>query len=308
MDIQVVINQMVQLFMVIGLGYFLMKINIMEETFNRKLNSLILNVTTPALILSSVMTGETAQNMRDVLFVFLVAVVIYVLLPVIGIVVTKLLRVPRPQSGLYIFMTVFSNIGFMGFPVMKAIFGTGAIFYTAIFNMMFNIFVYTLGIYLINQGSGAKASFDLKSLKTPGVISCLIALLIYFLHIPMPTIIAETCDMVGSVTTPIAMLLIGATLANINVKEIFTEVRLYPYTIIKQIIIPVIAYPILSRCIQDPYILGITLIMLAMPVANSAVLFSSEYGGDVELAAKSVFITTLMSVVTIPAIVSIFLI
>lgn len=308
MDIQVVINQMVQLFLVIGLGYFLMKVNILDDAFNKKLNSLLLNVTTPALILSSVMTGENTQSMSEVLFVFLVAIAVYVILPILGIVIIKLLRVPHSQTGLYIFMTVFSNIGFMGFPVMKAIFGTEAIFYTAIFNMMFNIFVYTLGIALINAGSGAKVSFDFNCLKTPGIISCVIALVIYFLHISLPSIIGETCDLVGSVTTPIAMLLIGGTLAKIDVKEIFTEFRLYPYTIIKQVIIPVMAYPILKMVIHDSYILGITLIMLAMPVANSAVLFSQEYNGDVELAAKSVFITTLISVVTIPVIVTVFLV
>lgn len=308
MDIQVVINQMIQLFMVIGLGYLLMKTHVLDEVFNKKLNTLLLTVTTPALILSSVMGNDTMQDANTVLFVFVVAIIVYVLLPLLGIIITKLLRVPHQQAGLYIFMTVFSNIGFMGFPVMKAIFGNGAVFYTAIFNMIFNIFVYTVGIYLINLGSGAKTSFQLKNLRSPGIIACLIALFIYFLHIQTPSIIAETCDMVGSITTPIAMLLIGATLANIDVKSIFSEFRLYPYTIIKQILIPVIAFPILKLFIQDSYILGITLIMLAMPVANSAVLFSQEYGGDVELAAKSVFITTLISVVTIPAIVSFLLI
>lgn len=308
MDIQVVINQMIQLFMVIGLGYLLMKTHVLDEVFNKKLNTLLLTVTTPALILSSVMGNDNMQDANTVLFVFVVAIIVYVLLPLLGIIITKLLRVPHQQSGLYIFMTVFSNIGFMGFPVMKAIFGNGAVFYTAIFNMIFNIFVYTVGIYLINLGSGAKTSFQLKNLRSPGIIACLIALFIYFLHIQMPSIIAETCDMVGSITTPIAMLLIGATLANIDVKSIFSEFRLYPYTIIKQILIPVIAFPILKLFIQDSYILGITLIMLAMPVANSAVLFSQEYGGDIELAAKSVFITTLISVVTIPAIVSFLLI
>lgn len=308
MDIQVVINQMIQLFMVIGLGYLLMKTHVLDEVFNKKLNTLLLTVTTPALILSSVMGNDNLQDADTVLFVFVVAIIVYVLLPLLGIIITKLLRVPHQQSGLYIFMTVFSNIGFMGFPVMKAIFGNGAVFYTAIFNMIFNIFVYTIGIYLINLGSGAKTSFQLKNLRSPGIIACLIALLIYFLHIQTPSIITETCDMVGSITTPIAMLLIGATLANIDVKSIFSEFRLYPYTIIKQILIPVIAFPILKLFIQDSYILGITLIMLAMPVANSAVLFSQEYGGDVELAAKSVFITTLISVVTIPAIVSFLLI
>lgn len=308
MEISVVVNQMLQLFMVMGLGYFLMKINILDVAFNRKLNSLLLNVTTPALILASVLTQDNTQSLSDILVVFLIAVITYMVLPLLGILIVKLLRIKHQQSGLYVFMTVFSNIGFMGFPVMKAIFGTGAIFYTAIFNMMFNIFVYTLGIYLLDKGTDGPTKFSLKSLKTPGIIACLIAIILYFVKIPFPSIVGDTCDMVGSITTPIAMLLIGATLAQIDVKSIFTEIKLYPYTIIKQVIIPIIAYPILHLIIKDSYILGITLIMISMPVGNSAVLFSQEYGGDVELAAKSVFITTLISVITIPAIVSIFLI
>ncbi|MNP50372.1 Membrane transport protein [compost metagenome] len=113
--------------------------------------------------------------------------------------------------------------------------------------------------------------------------------------------------MVGSITTPIAMMLIGSTLANIDIKEVFTEFRIYPYTIIKQILIPLAAYPILSYFITNPLILGVALINLAMPVANSAVLFATQYDGDLKLAAKSVFITTLLSVFTIPVIVALFL-
>ncbi|MDQ9891089.1 hypothetical protein RFZ55_01815, partial [Acinetobacter baumannii] len=77
----------------------------------------------------------------------------------------------------------------------------------------------------------------------------------------------------GDITTPIAMLIIGSTLANIPLKEVFSELRIYPYTFIKQVIIPVLAYPVLRLFIQDPLILGVTLIMISMPVANSAVLF-----------------------------------
>ena len=114
--------------------------------------------------------------------------------------------------------------------------------------------------------------------------------------------------MVGDITTPMAMLLIGSTLANIPLKEVFSELRIYPYTIIKQVIVPIIAYPILNMFISDSLILGITLIMISMPVANSAVLFATEYDGDISLAAKTVFMTTLLSVVTIPLIVALFLV
>lgn len=308
MDIKVILMQMIQLFLVISLGYFLFKIKILDLDLNKRLTTLILSVTTPAMILSSVLSTTVTQSLNSILFVFLIGLAIYIIMPVLGWIIVKVMKVPLREQGLYIFMTVFSNIGFMGFPVMKAIFGSEAIFFTAIFNMIFNLFVFTVGIVIMNYGTGQKVKLDPKNLLSPGVIASIVALVIYFTGIKLPDILCSTITMVGDITTPLAMMLIGSTLANIPLKEVFCELRIYPYTIIKQVIVPVIAYPILSLIIADPLILGITLIMISMPVANSAVLFATQYDGDVTLAAKTVFMTTLLSIVTIPLIVAIFLV
>lgn len=308
MDIKVILMQMIQLFMVMALGYLLYKIKILDDDFNKKLTSLLLSVTTPALIISSVLSTTEYQSLNQILFVFLVGIITYIVLPIIGFVIVKVMRIPRNQQGLYIFMTVFSNIGFMGFPVMKAIFGNSAVFYTAIFNMIFNLFVFTVGIPMMNYGTGKKSQMKLKNLLSPGVIASVVALIIYFTHIQLPDVIASTITMVGDITTPVAMLIIGSTLAAIPLNEIFMEFRIYPYTLIKQIIVPIIIYPILKLFIHDPLVLGVTLIMISMPVGNSAVLFATEYDGDISLAAKAVFMTTLLSIMTIPLIVALFLI
>lgn len=307
MDIHVILMQMIQLFLVISIGYILFKIKILDVDFNKKLTTLLLSVTTPALIVSSVLTTTDYLPIKDILFVFLVGIIIYIALPIIGFIIVKIMRVPMPQQGLYIFMTVFSNIGFMGFPVMKAIFGNDAIFYTAIFNMIFNLLVFTVGTGIMGYGTDRKTKINLKDLLSPGVVASLIALLIYFVQLKFPDVIVSTVTMIGDITTPMAMLIIGSTLANIPIKEVFGELRLYPYTLIKQVILPILAYPILSLFIKDSLILGVTLIMISMPVANTAVLFATEYDGDVSLAAKSVFMTTLLSIITIPLIVALFL-
>lgn len=299
--------QMIQLFLVISIGYILFKIKILDVDFNKKLTTLLLSVTTPALIVSSVLTTTDYLPIKDILFVFLVGIIIYIALPIIGFIIVKIMRVPMPQQGLYIFMTVFSNIGFMGFPVMKAIFGNDAIFYTAIFNMIFNLLVFTVGTGIMGYGTDRKTKINPKDLLSPGVVASLIALLIYFVQLKFPDVIVSTVTMIGDITTPMAMLIIGSTLANIPIKEVFGELRLYPYTLIKQVILPILAYPILSLFIKDSLILGVTLIMISMPVANTAVLFATEYDGDVSLAAKSVFMTTLLSIITIPLIVALFL-
>ncbi len=308
MDVFVILMQMIQLFLVMALGYILFKVNILDEIMNKRLTTLVLSVTTPAMIIGSVLNTKVTQELNDILFVFLIGLLTYVILPIIGFIIVKVMRVPKSQQGLYIFMTVFSNIGFMGFPVMKAIFGNDAVFYTAIFNMIFNLFVFTIGKKIMSFGTSQKIEINIKSILSPGVIASLIALVVYFTRLQFPTVIVSTINMIGDITTPIAMMIIGSTLATIPLKEVFTEFRIYPYTLIKQIIVPIVIYPLLKLFINDSLILGVTLIMISMPVGNSAVLFANEYGGDVSLAAKNIFMTTLFSVLTIPFIVALFLI
>lgn len=308
MDIMVVINQMVQLFIVIALGYILNKIGIFDSILNKKLTTLLLNVTTPALVLDSVLSNDNTSSLSEVGMVFLVSFAIFAILPIISFLLVKIMRIPKKQQGLYMFMTVFSNVGFMGFPVMKAIFGNEAVFYTAIFNMGFNLLVFTLGIVMMSYGSQEKIQLDIKKVLSPGVVASIFALIIYFTHMTFPSVIANTCSMVGNITTPIAMLLIGSTLASMPIKEVFNDLRVYPYAIIKQIILPMLLFPVMDLLIADKFLLGISFIMVSMPVANSAVLFATEYGGDVKLAAKTIFMTTLLSVATIPMMVYMYLI
>lgn len=308
MDVFVILMQMIQLFLVMALGYFLYKVKILDEDMNKRLTTLILSVTTPAMIIGSVLNTTVTQSLNDVLFVFAVGLLTYIILPIIGFIIIKVMRIPKNQQGLYIFMTVFSNIGFMGFPVMKAIFGDSAVFYTAIFNMIFNLFVFTIGHSMMSYGTSQKTHMNLKNLISPGVVASLVALFIYFTKLQLPDVICSTISMVGDITTPIAMLIIGSTFATIPVREVFTEMRIYPFTLIKQVIVPIILYPLLQLLISDPLILGVTLIMIAMPVGNSAVLFATEYGGDVSVAAKNIFMTTLLSIITIPLIVALFLV
>lgn len=308
MDIFVILMQMIQLFLVMALGYFLYKVKILDQEMNKRLTTLILSVTTPAMIIASVLNTTVTQSLSDIIFVFVVGLATYIILPMIGFIIVKIMKIPKQQQGLYIFMTVFSNIGFMGFPVMKAIFGNSAVFYTAIFNMLFNLFVFTIGQTIMNYGTNRKAEMNLKNIISPGVIASLVALLIYFTQLQLPDVISSTINMVGDMTTPIAMLIIGSTLATIPIKEVFTEFRIYPFTLIKQVIVPIVLYPVMKFFISDPLILGVTLIMVAMPVGNSAVLFATEYGGDESVAAKNIFMTTLLSIFTIPFIVALFLV
>lgn len=300
MDIGILANQLIQLFIIICLGYLLYKVKIFDVTVNQKLTKLLLNVSMPALILSSVFEQTERPPANEVMTVFAAALAMYIVLPVISILFVKIIRIPKKQQGLYMFMHTFSNVGFMGFPIISALYGATAVFYTAIINIIFNLSVFTYGVIMVNYGGGGQAKLNIKKLLSPGIIGSILALVIYALDISFPSPVESVVGTLGSLTTPLAMLLIGSTLATMDVKSVFNDARVYVFSVLKQTVIPIALFYVARALINDEFILGIVFIMLLMPVANTGLLFATEYGQDEKLAAKTVFITTSMSLVTIP--------
>lgn len=301
MDITILATKMIELFLMMFLGYIIFKLKVIDDHFVKKFSRLILDVTMPAMILSSVLNLTERQALGDVLTAFAVSsILFFILLPVIGLMLAKLFRVKKNQVGLYTYMNTYSNVGFMGFPVIAAIAGAVGTFYTAIFNLIFNLSIFSLGVWLMNKDQNNKSKFDPKLLCTPGIIVAALSIVVYFLNIKPPAMICDTVEAVGSITSPSAMLIIGCTLAKMDVKSIFGDWRLYPWAIIKQLIIPLLLWIPFTLVIKNELLLIITYILSAMPVANSAVLFANTYGGDHELAARAIFISTLISLITVP--------
>lgn len=304
MSITVVLLQMIKLFLIMCIGYVLYKIKMIDDHTKAQLTKVLLYVTMPALIINSFVEnmGSDKKDMLGELFV--IAVILYAVLPVIAILLNVLLRIKKSLRGIYMFMTVFSNVGFMGFPVADALYGTEGVFYAAVFNCIFNISVFTLGVLMINYGridEGDKASaLSVKKLLNPGVLCSIAAVVIFLLEIPVPGVIMDVLSSVGGLTSPLAMILVGASLAMMNIKEMLGGVKVYVYTVIRQIVLPLLSWPVIDRFIENDVVAAVTLIMVAMPVGNTAVLFATEYGCEEKEAAKAIFLTTLAAIVSIP--------
>lgn len=303
MEISVILSQMIQLFLILALGYFLFKIDLFNKDMNRRITRLLLDVTLPATILNSVLSQTQRPSGNSVWMAFLIAGVMYLALPVISYLLVKLLRLPKDDQGMYMFMSTYGNVGFMGFPVIQAVFGAESVFYTAIFNVIFNISCFSLGIVMIHYGdrrNTEKVTFSWHALVSPSTISSLAAVLIYVLDIHFPEILCSTVNTIGNVTTPLAMMLIGSTLATMNPREIFSDWHVYPFAVIRQFLLPLLLWPLLSKLVTDSWLLGITFVLFIMPSANTCVLFATKYHRNEQLAAKTVFITTFLSMLTVP--------
>lgn len=299
MDFSVVMNQIAVLFLVIFIGYFLNKKDIIDDHASKKISSLVVNITAPLLIISAMLQQNNLKT-QEIFLALGISCILYIVMFMMTLFIPKLLRVEKQDVGIYKFMLVFANVAFMGFPVITVLFGESALFYAAIFNLPFSLLAYTLGIYFVSSGSVQDASFKLKKVVNPGVISVFLGIFLLAFRIELPSFIGDTIKMVGGLTTPLSMLVIGASLAHVKIKNLFANIKLYLYSLIRLLIFPGLVYFGLSAIGIEGNMLGVAVVLSGMPAAANTVMMSKEYGGNDILAAEGVFISTMLSALTIP--------
>lgn len=298
MDIQALFEKLIVLFLILFAGFFCGKTSVMNVESNKTLSRLIANLTNPMLVLASVMTGERLMTNLEVLQMTLIAAGCYAFLIASSLLLPRLLRLGQKESGLYRFLYIFSNIGFMGYPLVRAMFGEGAMFHLTIFVLFFQPICWSYGAQIISGGRRFRLSWQI--LKTPSVVSALLAYVIYLSGIRIPHVIADVVGTIGEVTSPLGMLILGCALSQCSLRDVFGRPKMYLLALIKLILVPLAAYFVLRTFVTDPLLLSLTVVVLAMPAATNATILSYQYQGDDQLAASGVFLTTLLSVATIP--------
>ncbi len=296
------IAQKLMIFLVLMLvGLLLMKIRLLDEPTCRKLSSLVVNVANPAMILYSAIVDSTIPG-SELLMTAAIAVGMFAMLLVIGAILPKLLKTEGQDASAYSLMTVFSNIGFMGLPLVAVLFGSSALLYVSVFIIPFNILIYTYGVALMQQPDPVtgKSSFSMREIINPGVVASVIAVAVYLLHIRLPEVIAVPTEYLSNLTAPLSMMVIGASLADVKIKEFFTDTRLLAFSFIKLLVVPVLTCFFLKPLIGDGVLLGVCIVMTGAPVASMTVMMAQQYGGEYTLISKGIALTTILSVVTIP--------
>jgi len=301
---QVVISQMAVLFVLLAVGFVIGKAKMLTLDGSRVLSKIVLNIATPCIILSSVLSGETGITAGETAYFLLMALLAYLIYLLISITASRVLGGDKKKHGLYSYMSSFGNVAFMGFPVIIAIYGDiygmSSAYYVALFNIPFMVLSFSLGIVLVS-GKGGK--FDFKLLINPSLIAALLAIPIAITGFKAPSIITEAVRITGGMTTPGAMLVIGSTLSRVSLKGIFSEWRLFPIALLKLAVMPIIVWLLLGQIVTDELMLGVLVILSGMPTAAMAAMYAIEYGGDERVASSGIFLTTLLSCVSIPLIV-----
>ena len=293
----VLLQQMGILFVYMMIGYVACKKEYFDQEFGKKLSWLVVNVANPMLAISAVVNNEEQIAKKDFYVTVLLAICFYAFFLILAQILPRLIGVQNSDIGVYKMMTTFNNIGFMGFPVIAAAYGNGALIYAVPFSIMFNILCYTWGIQTL-CGGGEKGNW--KRIINIGTISGIISIVLFFMQIPVPKMICSLSAGLSNLTGPLSMLVIGISIAAMELKYLFTDVKLLKFALIKLLAVPVAAMLLVCQVIDNRLICEVFLVMMATPAASMCAMLSQQYGGDYELAAKGVALTTIFSVVTMP--------
>lgn len=303
------------LFVLMLIGFAVTKAGLIDKTGSDKISALISRVTMPAMYIATFMAQQySAEKMKQCGILLGISLFYYVIAVAVSILFVKLTRSDMSSRGVYQFLIIFSNAAYMGFPVLKAVLGEEAIFYGAFFNLPFNIFAYSLGIYLLRRGRSGGEFKKREMFLNPGTIGVLFGALLYIIsplfnqtrayELIYRGILYKGLDMIGDVTIPLSMLVIGSVLATVKLGAVVNNLRIYAVCAVRLLLMPALMLLCVLPLNLEPTVRGIPVLISGMPCAVFCVILSKEYGGDEKTASVGVFMSTLLSALTIPLIAS----
>ncbi|MCI8648090.1 MAG: AEC family transporter [Firmicutes bacterium] len=310
MDITEILTALLKIFILMTPGFVLKKLNIINTLQTDGIASIITRVTYPCLVVTAMQMDYSKEILANCPYIFLVYAGVMLVAFLLSKAVCKLTALPLARGKLLTFMLIFGNTGFIGLPVLNGLFGAEAVFYGAICDATCDIFMFTFGITILRsaavQSSGVSkrpAGEIVKNLFNPCTIGVIIGLIFYVTGTELPEILGEPVSLLGSSTTPLAMFIIGAQLAEIRPKVLFSDKHIYLGSFLKLLVMPASALLLSHLFIGSGSLLAAVIVIeAAMPAAAASGIFTQQFGGDVEFAAKGVLMTTLLCILTIPLI------
>ena len=319
MDILSVIGSMGSLVLVTLIGYVAAWAGFLTSEVRPKLSALIFNVTLPCTILASVGEVDSSAGAEQITWSFVLGVALFFVMLVAAALACLVLRVPRDERPLYLFMGVLTNTGFIGFAVLESLFGGGSVFLGSIFIAVSNVFLYSIGVGVLTSGSARKKdkggaqgeknlaaarssrlSGVLKNVLNVPMVASVIALVVFFSGVPLPGPVAQAVDMVGGATSPLAMMLVGLAIAEADLRRVLGNWRLWGFSAIRFLLVPAMCYLLLAPMVPDELSLGVFIVMLAMPTGSMAAAIASTYGRPGDLLSQGTIVSTIASFVIVP--------
>ncbi len=307
MDIVVIIQQMVMIFILIMIGAVLYKLKIISDDTGKGLSGIIVNVTNPAMLITSALECEEKLSNGQLARAAIIFAVMYVILIIFAFLIPIILRVEKKERYVYNLMSIFGNVGFMGIPIASAVLGQESLIIVSVCNLEFGLLIYTYGMAVIKKAATEadpnfkdNCKYPILKIFNVGTLASVLTIILYVFNIRLPYIAESTLSYAGRSTTFLSMVVLGISVIKMKPSEIFGNFKMYIFVVLRTILIPIIVY-FAGRIVTDNELMLNTLvIMTAVPVANLPLMLIKQYGQDEKTVSSGIILSTVLSLVTIP--------
>ena len=308
-------SQIFIMFAIVVVGYVVSKLGYVSRAGFLSINSFLIHIALPCMIIASVAALDPDKGAAQVPWFFAMSFVMYLLLFGITWLLNVLLRAPADQRPVFLFSSLCNNTGLLCLPILAAVYGEQTVLGSSIYVLMCNLVIGTLGLAVLESGDPTKRApgasmgtfhlrFNVKTLWNAPLVACVFALFLFFTGLRMPGLVENTISTLGSTCVPLAMVMVGCALAQSDLKSAFTDARVYVYAVVRNLLAPAVFYLLLHPFITDPVLLWVFVIMFSAPVGVMVPAWVGEYHQDENFAARLTVISTLLSFVFIPLLVT----
>ncbi len=307
MSISIILQQMGVICILVAIGIFLEKRGVVDSLSSRKLSAIVVDVCNPALILASILGGNVTAGHKDLVYAAILGVAFYALLVVLGHLIPRLLRVAPDKRKFYNLMCVYTNTGFLGIPIAKAILPANAIIYVIVINIFYSLLFYTHGLATLGSGPNEEGHRinPLRQLLNPGTIMAVISLIVFWFGIQLPPILANTAEYVGNATVFLSMVLLGASIARSSLLSSLKDLRIWVFIALRLVLLPIVIVFILHAVSFDKTATLAMCLMAAVPVGNLPMITAEKKGMDTSILSSAIAVTTAVSIVTITLLIAV---
>lgn len=303
----VVFYQIVVMLILAGLGFLYQRAHPLSSQELSSLSRIVAMVLASGVILSGAVQDYSMLSVKECVQAAVVGFATYPLLMLIGYGLGCLFSKERGRRLIYSMLCSYGNVGFFGIPVVYAAYSPEVAIYMYFFIVPCNICSYTLGYMLLNSLHDGSIHLQPRRLLNPGFFSCLAVCIVFLFQINLPSLPREIIDYLTTASTPMAMFIVGVSLYNTKWRQALADWRMILFCLIRQIAIPLLAGLLLKLVLTNEALLGISIIMLSLPVGNATILLADTVGVESAPGPEVISITTLISVFTIPLVLAILL-
>ena len=289
--------------LLVAIGFYLNKKGVVDGLTSKKISAIVVDVTNPALIMASILSGNVTASHEDLIVAALLGITFYAIVILLGLILPRILRAAPDDRRFYNLMCVYTNIGFLGIPVARAILPENAIIYVVVCNVFYSLLFYTHGVTVLG---GGKEKVDLKKIISPGTVMAVLSLAVFWFGIQLPPILSNTVQYIGNSTIFLSMMLLGVVIARSDPASSVKDIRIWVYIVLRMILIPIATFYIMQALKFDPVATITMCLMTAMPVGNLPLIQAEKTGEKTEILSSAIALTTAVSIISVTVLMSAF--